>query len=251
MMVSENLRYELTDRIGVFTLCGSPGNLLPAPDFLDPETLSAILERDEPKGLIIHGAGRNFSAGADLPKLYSQGEDPGNLHYRMDRGAHTLSMIENLDIPVIAAINGICFGGGLEIALACHIRIAAANALFAFPEVNHNLIPGLGGIKRTDALITKISALTLILGGDMVNAEEALKLGIVDRLAPANAAREEGLKLMMKMTSGRSLRVIKAVMRTLNNVGKLTPADAYAEEIRSFCSLAAAELLRRKTEERS
>lgn len=248
MIVSDNLRYELSDRIGIFTLCGSRGNLIPTPDFLETETFSAILVRDEPMGLIITGAGRNFSAGADLSKLFSQGEDQGNLLYRMDRGARLLSLIENLDIPVIAAINGICFGGGLEIALACHIRIAGANALFAFPEVNHNLIPGLGGIVRTDALTTKINTLSLVLGGDMINAGEALSLGIIDRLAPPNEALDEAVKLLRKMTSGRSLKVIKAVMQTLKNVGKLTPVEAYTEEIKSFCSLAKAEILRRKNE---
>ena len=248
-MVSENLRYELSENIGLLTLCGATGNLLPTPDFLSPETLSVILARDKPKGLIIHGMGRNFSAGADLKKLFSQGTDSSGLDSRMHRGAELLLMIENLDIPVIAAINGICFGGGLEIALACHIRIASCNALFAFPEVNLDLVPGLGGIERTAALTTKFNTLSLVLGGDMISAADALKMDIIDRIVPANSALDEALTMMKKMTSGRLLTVINAVMQTLNQSGKQPSENGYREEIRRFCSLAATAARHRNNEE--
>ena len=160
-----------------------------------------------------------------------------------------MQALQNLDLPVVAAINRVCFGGGLEIALACHIRVASENAMFAFPEVNQNLLPGMGGTVRLPALTGFSQAAMMILGGDTVNAIDAKKLGIIDILAPKDQALEYATDLLRKMTHDRPVTVIRSVMQALKNASRMSGQDAMRAETRLFCSLAKEEALRRKMED--
>lgn len=238
--------FHCLDDIGVISLSGSPGNIIPQPAFVEPELFDEWTSRPGLKALIIRGEGRNFSSGGD-PSLILQLSARGNdLERSLEAGHRLLNRIEDLDIPVIAAINRICFGGGLEIALACHIRVVSANALLAFPEVNHNLVPGMGGTYRLPSLAGQAQAAVTILGGDIVTAADALKMGIVDHVAPADAAFDYALALARKMTSDRPLPLIRSVMKVLNNSRTLPREEAMAEETRLFCLLARDEAERRK-----
>ena len=155
MEKSNIVNWDRRGEIGILTISNGKENYLPQPDFVDIEEIKKWTSEDDLKGIIITGLGRNFSAGADIENLNKLSQNEDLLQEKMELGKNVLDFIENLNIPVIAAINGVCFGGGLEIALACHIRIASPKALFAFPEINHGIIPGLGGTYRLSKLINK------------------------------------------------------------------------------------------------
>lgn len=157
--------------------------------------ISHIKNNSNLKGLIITGAGEKaFVAGADIKELNTlKDKDAVKLSLR---GQRVFQDIENLTIPVIAAVNGFALGGGCELAMACHIRIASENALLGLPEVSLGLIPGYGGTQRLPKLVGTAKALELTLTGRFVNATEAKELGLVNEVAEETAL--ESAKKMMK-----------------------------------------------------
>lgn len=143
-------------------------------------TLNQSLHNNSIKVIVFTGAGpKAFIAGADIAEFANFSVEQGS---EMSKNGHDLmfNYIENFPKPIIAAINGFALGGGLELALSCHIRIASANAKLGFPELNLGVIPGYGGTQRLSHLVGKGKALELILTTDMVSAEEAHKLNIVN-----------------------------------------------------------------------
>ena len=248
MNYGDEVLFEINDSIGILTLNTPPENYLTLPEFI-PVTLFRDWTKDDTlKGLIIRGEGKNFSAGGNLQQIFAAGENESALHRLMDDGLELLWCIQHLDIPVIAAINRVCFGGGLEIALACHFRVASENALLAFPEVNLNLMPGMGGTSRLPATIGLFQSAGMIMGGDMVNAAEAKKMGLVDYIAPKDQAFEVSWNLMQKMTHDRPVKVIRYIMKAIKNAAELTPEEAMKAETKLFCELAKDEATRRKKE---
>lgn len=241
---SGHITWEVANGIGILSPGPPPDNLLAAPAFIPVSEFVSLTSLPELRGLIIHGQGRHFSAGADLKSLFT--EPAERLPDRLNEGKELLEKIATLPFPAIAAIRGACFGGGLEIALACHIRICTENALFAFPEVNHGLLPGLGGTVRVPLTAGRMHALALILGGDVVNAGEALAMGLVDRIVPGRDALGAAVELLDKMTRGRKPEVIRAVMQSIRNAITLSPDQAMREETALFAELAKAEASRRK-----
>jgi enoyl-CoA hydratase/carnithine racemase len=235
------------EEIGFLSLESPPENYLENPEFISQAELKELVETSSIRGLVISGEGRNFSAGAKLDTLYKLAGDKEDLGQNLTHGKSLLSYIENLDIPVIAAVNGICFGGGLEIALAAHIRICSRNALFAFPETNHEMMPGLGGTVRGSHTSGFPAMVKMVLGGDVVNAEEALEMKLVDKISD-NDPGEDAFVLLKKMTTDKPLKVIRSVMQALRNAQRLSPAEAMREETKLFCELASDEALRRKQE---
>lgn len=242
------VHYTVDNHTGVLTLSTPPANYLPDPEFIPPDILSVITSDDQLKGLIIKGEGRNFSAGGDVRNIISMAANPELLSERLQSGNRQLQVIENLDIPVIAAINGICFGGGLEIALACHIRVVSENALLAFPEINQGLMPGMGGIRKLISKVSRFHSISLLLGGDTITASESLAWGITDHIAPRNGAYEYSKTLMSSITSDRPVAVIRSIMRSIRNSQNLPPGQVLEEDIRMFCALAKSESERRKKE---
>ncbi len=223
--------------IGVISLSNGKENYLDQPNFVDLDQLKNWTNDAGLKGIIIRGLGRNFSAGANLEILKQQAEDQSNLSEKIEQGKDLLNYIEALEIPVIAAINGICFGGGLEIALACHMRIASKKALFAFPEINHGLLPGLGGMYRTVNLVRNKSY-EIILNGDMMNAEKALEIGLIDTVTDHKNAFDLAREKMLSMTRGRSPELIRYAMQAIKNADFLSKEDALKRETEMFCKLA-------------
>ena len=134
--------------------------------------------------IIITGAGeKSFIAGADINELAALTPTQGKEHAQ--RGQHVLDLIENMGKPVIAAINGFCLGGGCELAMACTLRIAADTARIGQPEINLGIIPGYAGSQRLSRLVGKGVALDLLLTGRQIKADEALAIGLVNRVVPA------------------------------------------------------------------
>ncbi len=135
-------------------------------------------------GMIVMGRGRHFSSGADVAELRSRVSGSGDAGARrmLLDNVGTFSAIEACRYPVVAAISGCCLGSGLELALACHYRLAARGALLALPEVEHGLMPGCGGTVRLAALVGRARAMEMILTGRALTAEEALAEGLVDHV---------------------------------------------------------------------
>lgn len=232
------IEWKLQDSIGILTINSPPENYLEEPEFAELSQLKQWTGTNTIKGIIINGKGRHFSAGANLKNLYKWSEDPNELKERLEKGKIVLEYIENLNIPVIAAIKGTCFGGGLEIALSCHIRVCGKNTLLAFPEVNHNLMPGLGATIRLPRLTETHNTVQFLLTGDLINAETALELRLVDYVVPSKDVIDFALKLMKKMVNNRPLKVIHSVMRSIRNANKMPFESAMIEETKMFCELA-------------
>jgi enoyl-CoA hydratase len=239
------IHFTCDEEIGIITINNPPENFLLEPDFIQIEDLRSFIASENIKGLIFTGAGRHFSAGADLDKLFAIAKDDKILQKKMEKGNLLLAAIEELEIPVISSIEGVCFGGGLEIALACHMRICSEKALFAFPEVNHNLMPGLGGIQRITGLLTGGLSYEMILGGDMLNAEKAHELNIVDHIVRKGSVLEYSTQFLKSLVRGKSENIIHAITRTINYCRKRGIDDTLNEVTKVFCKLAVTEAERR------
>lgn len=243
-----HITWEITGTTGVLSLGPPPENFLKEPEFIPLEELKKWTSSAGLKGIIIQGQGKHFSSGADAGNLFRMIASGVDMESRMNNGKAVLDYLGSLDIPVVAAVQGVCFGGGLEIALACDIRICAKNALFAFPEVNLGFLPGLGGTFMLARTIRYPEALKMILSGDMIDAGDALTTGLVDRVVTKKDLLPYCLTLMGKMTADRPVEVIKAVMKALRNSVNLTREEAMTEETRLFCILAKKESERRASE---
>lgn len=147
------------------------------------QALDAFEGNGRTRAVVVTGAGeRMFSAGADINLL--RGDSPGERKAALLAGAELFDRIEIYPMPVIAAINGFCLGGGNELALACDIRIAAQRASFGQPEINLGVSPGWGGTQRLTRVIGRTRALPLLLGGGMMKAQDALAAGLVTEVVP-------------------------------------------------------------------
>ncbi len=235
---SKNILWEEKDTIGVLAINNPPENFIEEPEFVGLEFLKKITAGDTLKGIIITGTGRHFSAGADLEKLKQLAKDQTLLTNKISDGKKILQFIESLNIPVIAAISGVCFGAGLELALACHIRICNEKALFAFPEVNHAIMPGLGGTVMLPKLIGQSRSTEVILTGETVNAEKAREIGLVDHIIHGKEVLTFARDFLKKMTHEREIHVIRSIMKSIHNSLNMSFEQALNEETKLFCDLA-------------
>lgn len=233
----QNTTFNRQGDTGVFTISNPPQNFLIDPAFIEPGIFEETIRNLSLKAIIIRGEGRHFSAGADTKVLFDK-KHPGHLKEKIENGKHLLNIIERSEIPVIAMIKGVCFGGGLEIALACHIRICSSGSLFAFPETGLGLVPGLGGTQRLTRLIRKSAAIRMILQGGIIDSITALECGLVDFIKDAKEIESFTHELLLSMTGNRTREVISAAMNAINNAGRLSVEQAMAEETRLFCLLA-------------
>ena len=180
-----NLKIEIEDRIALLTL-NQPEILNALNQTTLEELEEAFLQRlaqDDVGAVIVTGAGdKAFAAGADIKELAAL--DPLEARVKSRQGHRLLEVIEGFPKPVIAAINGFCLGGGCELALACHIRIAAESAQIGLPEVKLGLIPGYGGTQRLPRLVGKGKAMEMILSGESIGAQEAQRIGLVNGVVP-------------------------------------------------------------------
>ncbi len=179
----KNLKIEIEDRIALLTL--NHPEVLNALNQSTMEELEEVfhkrLAQDDVGAVIVTGAGdKAFAAGADIKELAAL--DPLEARVTSRQGHRILEVIEGFSRPVIAAINGFCLGGGCELALACHIRIAAESAQIGLPEVKLGLIPGYGGTQRLPRLVGKGKAMEMVLSGESVGAQEAQRIGLVNQV---------------------------------------------------------------------
>jgi enoyl-CoA hydratase len=181
------------------------------------DAFEALAADDRVRGLVITGAGdKAFVAGADIGELARMGPIDGIGVSR--KGQETFRLLERMGKPVVAAVNGYALGGGLELALACHLRVASENARFGLPEVKLGIIPGYGGTVRLPRIVGRGRALELILTGEMVDAGRAYEMGLVNRVVAPGEARSaaEGLLDTVLKNGPIALRfALEAVDRSL------------------------------------
>ena len=214
-MEYKNILLSVEGEIGILTI-----NRPKALNALNIETLHEIQmgfqevkDRPEMKVLILTGAGEKaFVAGADILEMKGMKSIEALNFSKL--GHNTLKMIQDLDRPVIAAVNGFALGGGTEIALACDFIYASENARFGFPEVTLGVFPGFGGTQRLPRLIGKGKVKELILSGKMITAQEAFQMGIVNRVVPQASLMEETKKVATQIAANGAVgvRLAKMVM---------------------------------------
>jgi enoyl-CoA hydratase len=184
-MTYELLTFQVADRIATITV-NRPDKLNALNDALMRELGMAIDEavtRDDVGAVLLTGAGRAFVAGADIAELADQSAVEGKA--RAERGQQTFRKFERSPKPTLAAINGFALGGGCELAMSCHLRFAADGAKFGQPEVKLGIVPGYGATQRLPRLVGKGRALQLLLTGEMIDAAEAYRIGLVNRVVVA------------------------------------------------------------------
>jgi enoyl-CoA hydratase len=182
-------------------------------------------------GVIITGAGpKSFVAGADISEFDKLSSEQGASLAK--RGQDIFFKIENCPKPVIAAVNGFALGGGCELAMSCHIRMASNTARFGQPEVNLGIIPGYGGTQRLAQLVGKGKAMELILSANMIDASQALQLGLVNHITEPDQLIPETEKLLTTILSKSPMAVGRSIAAV--NAGFTHEVNGYNEEARLF-----------------
>lgn len=196
------------------------------------EIFEELIDNKAIKAVILTGSGeKSFVAGADISEIASLNEV--NARKFAENGQEIFAMIENCHKPVIALTNGFTLGGGCELAMACHLRIATANAKFGQPEVNLGIIPGYGGTQRLTQLIGRGKANELMMTGDMIGAEEAKALGLVNHVLPTKAeAMEKAEEVISKIMSKAPLAI--GMIVDCVNAAFLPDENGFQTEANSF-----------------
>lgn len=206
--------YTIENGIAVLTIDNPPMNALNHVVLGDMRSaIKELLDNDAVRVVIVTGAGKAFVAGADINEIKEQNtkEDGANF---LKNGQDVLNIIENADKPFIAAINGYCLGGGLELALACHIRLADESAQLGLPEIKLGIIPGYGGTQRSTRLFGKGAAYELILSGNFISGKQAELYRVVNRATEKGKVVDEA-KELAKAIAARSRLAIKAAMQAI------------------------------------
>src|SRR5438105_3450305 len=232
-MSYELLAFAVAERVATITV-NRPDKLNALNDATIAELGRAIdeaRERDDIGGVILTGAGRAFVAGADIGEL--AGQSPTTAKRRALAGQAIFRRFETSPKPVIAAVNGFALGGGCELAMSCHVRVASESAKFGQPEVKLGAIPGYGGTQRLTRLVGGGRALQLLLTGEMIDAHEALRIGLVNRVVPGDQLLSAAATMIQQMLMNAPLALgacIDAVDRGL----QMALDDALALEATQF-----------------
>ncbi len=243
-----NLLFEVTDRVAVITV-NRPEKL----NALDATTVAELTAaftqvRDDREigAAVFTGAGdRAFVAGADIAEI--RGLDAAGGVEMARRGQALTLLMERTGKPVLAAINGYALGGGCELAMACTLRVAARSAKLGQPEINLGIIPGYGGSQRLARLIGEGKAMELILTGAMVTAEDALALGLVNRVVEPGQARSVAETWARELLATRPPLALKAAIEAIHEGLSRTLAEGLALEARLFGALCATEDMKEGT----
>lgn len=209
---------------------------------LNAATLQEILEAVEQlnqdknvKGVLLTGEGEKaFVAGADIAQMVNMTENEALAYSQL--GHKAFATIENANKPYIALINGFALGGGLELAMACHIRLAVEKSKLGLPEVTLGVIPGFGGTQRLTSLVGKAKAFELVLTGDMITGQEAKDLGLVNHIfASIPEMTAKAIEIVEKITKRGSLAIERAIQTI--NAQYNSEQGGYIQEVMSFSYL--------------
>ncbi len=229
----QNITFEQSNHIATLTI--NRPDKLNALNFQTLEELKNAIEKCENdatiRGIIITGAGgKAFVAGADINEIADMNEI--NARKIAENGQEIFANIENSHKLIIACVNGYALGGGCELAMACHLRVASENAVFAQPEINLGIIPGYGGTQRLTQLVGKAKAIELMCTADYVDAKEAYRLGLVNYVLPQDEIMAKCQEIMAKVVSKPRIAtglIIESVNAVYNK-----NANGYLVEANSF-----------------
>lgn len=236
-MTYSTLLYDVTDGIATITV-NRPDKL----NALNGEVIAELGRVAESAtkdpavhGVILTGAGaKAFVAGADIAELSEMA--PAAARARSEEGQAVFDRFEQCGKPVLAAINGFALGGGLELAMACHLRVAAEGAKFGQPEVKLGLCPGYGGSVRLPRLVGRGRALELLLTGGMIDAAEAHRIGLVNQVVPAEALQDTSRALLTTILANGPL-ALRACLESVNLGMDLSLEEALSHEAELFGAL--------------
>ena len=234
------LGMQIENNLAILTLDNPPVNALSKGLIAKLKAAFMDLSKKENiKAVIITGADRTFCAGADVKELAAI-KISGEGEAFAKNGQGLMDIIEGSASPVIAAINGACVGGGNELAMACHIRIASENAWFSQPEINLGIIPGFGGTQRLPKLIGRAKAVELILTGDKISAKDALALGLVNKIVNSEKLMEE-VKTFANIIASKGRMAATACLKAIHNIeeenklfGRVCETEDKIEGIKAF-----------------
>jgi len=239
----QTVKLSIEDRAAIVTIDHPPANAFNSQVLDDMNAaLDEALADDQVKVIIITGAGQFFVAGADINELKALKDDQEALFAFGMKGHNLFFKIERSKKPVIAAINGrACLGGGNEMAMACHIRLAEDSVQFGQPEIKLGLMPGWGGTQRLPRLVGKGNALELILGGGNIKAQEAYRIGLVNKVVPVGTVVREA-KRWAKVLSMWSAVPMAAILAAVNDgLEAESLEDAVKIEVQQFAALQASQ----------
>jgi enoyl-CoA hydratase len=246
MAERQYVKVSVEDRIAILTIDHPPANAFNEQTVRDLASAFDEVSADpEVKAIIITGAGQfTFVAGADINEIkdlidLSRASKEPKTDLILE-GQQLFNRIEKSTKPVIAAINAICLGGGLELAMACHMRIASDTARFGQPEVNLGLLPAWGGTARLPRLVGRGKAIELTLTGDMITAQEAARLGLVNKVVPAGQVVKAARDLAKKINS-KSAVTTAAILEAINHGMECALEEALRLEADKFVYLCSTE----------
>lgn len=240
-MESRLAHYEIREQVAIVTIDHPPMNAL---DAATKEAIAQVFtelddQREKIRAVILRGAGEKaFAAGADIKAFLEL--TPDIARRRLSRSHQIYSMVENFQWPVIGAIHGFCLGGGLELALCCDIRYAEETAKFGFPEVNLSVFPGNGGIARSLYHLPLGKLKELVFTGEIISAQEALSLGLIEKVVPPGKSLEASLELAAKIIEKGSLGVL-AGKKVINRARDLSIQQGLELETELWANLTATE----------
>jgi len=227
----------IMDQIGILTIDRQDSLNAMNPDVLKEldQSVKEFISDEDLGVIIITGAGEKaFIAGADI-KLMQNLDTKGGLEFGK-LGQEVTMTIEDSPKPVLAAINGFALGGGCEISMACHVRYASENAIFAQPEVKLGLIPGWGGTQRLPRIVGMGNATELIIGGHMIDAKEALRIGLVNKIFPLDNLMEETINFAKEILKNGPDCIAES-LRCINNSAGHSLMEGLDIEVEAFSEL--------------
>lgn len=241
MAERQYVKVSIEDRVALLTLDYPPMNVLNTATVTEfNDALDELLANDEVKAMVITGAGNfAFIAGADINQIASI-KSPEEARGLVGMGHALMSKIESAKKPIIAAINGYCLGGGLELAMACHMRICNNRAQLGQPEIGLALIPGFGGTQRLPRIVGKGRALELILTGARISGAEAANIGLVNKAVPAAEVVRTAMGLAKKIASFGQL-AIAAALEAVNEGMQVSLEEGLDIEADRFAGLVGTE----------
>lgn len=230
------LKLEISNKIALVTISRPQSmNALNSDFFIEmDEMLSQVSANNEIRAMVITGEGKAFVAGADIAEMSNMNVEQGTGFSK--KGQEVFYRFGKLAIPVIAAVNGFALGGGCELAMSCDIRIASTFAKFGQPEVNLGLIPGYAGTQRLSRFIGLSNALYLLMTADVINADEAYRLGLVQKVVEPEKLIEEAINVANKIVSKGKI-AIKMVKEVTINGSMLNFKDGCELEAKEFGNL--------------
>ena len=245
--MADFVRYTIEDRVALLVLDHPPVNALNRQTLTELDAaLDDLGANAEVKAIVITGGGQlAFAAGADIGEIGAivKAQDADSARAMIELGQRVYNKIESMRKPIIAAVNGVCLGGGLELAMACHMRIAGDRARLGQPEINLGIIPGWGGTQRLTRIVGPGKATEMIMTGDPVTAQQAMQLRLVNMVVPGDQVVRQAKGVAAKI-AGKSALVVSAALAAIGGGIDADLPTGLACERDQFVKLSASEDVR-------